>query len=679
MNKTLITIAAIAVLAGCAVEETTPGHTGPALGFDPEDFDASVRPQDDFYSYVNGRWLSATEIPAEWSSYGVMQILYEETEQQLLELIEEAINQESKPEGSEIQKIGELYASFIDEPLAERLGIEPLEMEFNRIAKIRTHADVIRYMGHALTIGIQGPINFYIDANAANPTQNLAYIWQDGLGMPDRDYYLSDAENLAEVRRQYTAHIENMFALAGWPDGASAAQQISALEERIAQEHWSRVQNRDRQRIYTNKFDIESADALSPNFDWAVFLEISGFGSPDEFVIAQTDYFSNLGAIIQGTPVAEWQTYYRFKALKSFAPYLNTQILQEDFDFERRVLRGQEEIRPRWKRGVRIVNGGLGEALGRTYVERHFPPDSKQRLDTLIENLRVAFRQSIEELDWMSAETKSAALMKLEKFTSKIGFPANWRDYTGLEIKADDLVGNVQRFRKFEHDRQVSKLAKPVDRSEWGMTPQTINAYYRPTMNEIVFPAAILQPPFFDPQADDATNYGSIGAIIGHEFSHGFDDQGRKFDGDGRLMDWWTESDALEYETRSAGLVAQYSEFEPLPDQNINGELTVGENIADLAGLIMAYRAWQILQSGSDTPAMNGFSGEQRFFIGYAQSWRAKQRPEYLTEMLLSDPHSPSRYRVIGALRNMPEFYAAFNVAEGDGMYLPDNERVRIW
>lgn len=279
----------------------------------------------------------------------------------------------------------------------------------------------------------------------------------------------------------------------------------------------------------------------------------------------------------------------------------------------------------------------------------------------------------------MSAETKSAALMKLEKFTSKIGFPANWRDYTGLEIKADDLVGNVRRFRKFEHDRQVGKLAKPVDRSEWGMTPQTINAYYRPTMNEIVFPAAILQPPFFDPQADDATNYGSIGAIIGHEFSHGFDDQGRKFDGDGRLMDWWTESDALEYETRSAGLVAQYSEFEPLPDQNINGELTVGENIADLAGLIMAYRAWQILQSGSDTPAMNGFSGDQRFFIGYAQSWRAKQRPEYLTEMLLSDPHSPSRYRVIGALRNMPEFYAAFNVAEGDGMYLPDNERVKIW
>ena len=679
MNKTLIVIGAIALLAGCAVEDTKPQRTGPALGFDPEDFDASVRPQDDFYAYINGRWLSATEIPAEWSSYGVMQILYEETEQQLRELIEEAVNRERKSDGSEIQKIGDLYASFMNEPLAETLGIEPLEAEFDRISKIRSHADVIRYMGHALAIGIQVPINFYIDANAADPSQNLAYIWQDGLGLPDRDYYLSDSENLAEVRQKYATHIENMFALAGWPDGTSAARQISGLEERIAQEHWSRVQNRDRERIYTNKFDIESANALSPKFDWASFLEIGGFGTPNEFVIAQTDYFSKLGAIIHDTPVAEWQTYFRFKALKSFAPYLNDRIVQEDFDFQRRVLRGQQEIRPRWKRGVRIVNGGLGEALGRTYVKRHFPPDSKQRLDTLIENLRLAFRQSIDELDWMSVETRKAALTKLEKFTSKIGFPEKWRDYTALDIKADDLVGNVQRFRNYEHDRQVGKLEKPVDRTEWGMTPQTINAYYRATMNEIVFPAAILRPPFFDPEADDATNYGSIGAIIGHEFSHGFDDQGRKFDGDGRLMDWWTESDAVEYETRSAGLVAQYDEYEPLPGQNINGELTLGENIADLAGLIMAYRAWRILQSGSDTPAVEGFSGDQRFFIGYAQSWRAKQRPEYLTEMLLSDPHSPSRYRVIGALRNMQEFYAAFDVAEGDAMYLPDNERVKIW
>ena len=679
MNKTLIVIGAIAVLASCAVENTKPQRTGPALGFDPEDFDASVRPQDDFYAYINGRWLSATEIPAEWSSYGVTQVLYEETERQLRKLIEEAVDREPKSEGSEIQKVGDLYASFMNEPLAETLGIEPLEAEFDRISKIRSHADVMQYMGHALAIGIQVPINFYIDANAADPGQNLAYIWQDGLGLPDRDYYLSDSENLAEVRQKYATHIENMFVLAGWPDGTSAARQISRLEERIAREHWSRVQNRDRERIYTNKFDIESADVLSPKFDWASFLEIGGFGTPNEFVIAQTDYFSQLGAIIHDTPVTEWQTYFRFKALKSFAPYLNARIIQEDFDFQRRVLRGQQEIRPRWKRGVRIVNGGLGEALGRTYVERHFPPDSKKRLDTLIENLRLAFRQSIDELDWMSAQTRKAALTKLEKFTSKIGFPEKWRDYTALDIKDDDLVGNVQRFRKFEHDRQVGKLEKPVDRTEWGMTPQTINAYYRATMNEIVFPAAILQPPFFDPEADDATNYGAIGAIIGHEFSHGFDDQGRKFDGDGRLMDWWTESDAAEYETRSAGLVAQYDEYEPLPGQNINGELTLGENIADLAGLIMAYRAWRILQSGSDAPAMERFSGDQRFFIGYAQSWRAKQRPEYLTEMLLSDPHSPSRYRVIGALRNMPEFYAAFDVAEGDAMYLPDNERVKIW
>jgi putative endopeptidase len=679
MNKGLIAIVTVLALAACGKEAPQQAATGPALGFDPTEFDASVRPQDDFYAYVNGSWLSATEIPAVWSCYGVMQILYEETETQLRTIIEETAALEDNPAGSDIQKIGDLYASFMNEQLAEANGTKPLEAEFDRISEIISHADVIDYMAHALTVGIQTPVNFYIDANAADPNRTLAYIWQDGLGMPDRDYYLSDSEKLAEIRGKYAAHIENMFVLAGWTDGADAAAQIDALEEQIAKRHWTRVQNRDRERIYSSKFNIESADALSPGFDWNSFLTAGGFGSPDEFVIAQTDYFAQLGAVVRDTPVSTWKTYFRFKALKAFAPYLNEQIVAEDFDFQRRVLRGQQEIRPRWKRAVRTINGGLGEAVGRIYVERHFPPDSKQRLDTLIENLRAAFRQSIDELEWMSAETKVAAREKLERFTSKIGYPEKWRDYSALEIRPDDLVGNVQRYYEFEHNRQVGKLSKPVDRTEWGMTPQTINAYYRPTMNEIVFPAAILQPPFFDPEADDATNYGSIGAIIGHEFSHGFDDQGRKFDGDGRLRDWWTESDATEYETRSSGLVAQYNDFEPLPDQNINGELTLGENIADLAGLTMAYRAWEILQAESNTPTLNGFSGDQRFFIGYAQSWRAMQRPEYLTEMLLSDSHSPPRYRVIGALRNMPEFYAAFDVTEGDGMYLSDTERVKIW
>ena len=679
MKKTLMVLGAAAVTAGCITETPVQPDTGPALGFNPMELDHATRPQDDFYAYVNGRWLASTEIPAEWSSYGVTQILYEQTEHQVRALIEEAMDVRDPPAGSDVQKIGDLYASFMNETTAETLGIEPIEMELKRIAQIQTHADVVRYMGHALSIGVQAPIDFYIDANAADPAQNLAYIWQDGLGLPDRDYYLSDAENLAGVRAKYAAHIENMFALAGWDNGDAAAEIITGLEWRIAEHHWTRVQNRDRERIYSSKFDIAGADRLSPGFDWAIFLQAGGFGAPDQFVIAQTDYFARLGTLVNDRPVDAWRTYFRFKTLKAFAPYLDDAIVREDFDFERRVLRGQQEIRPRWKRGVRLVNRELGELIGKVYIERYFPPDSKQRLNTMIGNLTEAFRQSIDELDWMSADTKNAAQLKLEKFTSKIGYPGKWRDYSSLDIRADDLTGNVRRSREFEHRRQVNKLSKPVDRTEWGMTPQTINAYYRATMNEIVFPAAILQPPFFDPKADDATNYGSIGAVIGHEISHGFDDQGRKFSGDGRLSDWWIESDAAEYVERSAGLVAQYNEFEPLPGQNINGELTLGENIADLAGLTMAYRAWQLLQAGSETPDLQGFSADQRFFIGYAQSWRAKQRPEYLTEMLLSDPHSPPRYRVIGALRNMPEFYAAFDVNAGDEMFLPEDQRVEIW
>ncbi len=567
----------------------------------------------------------------------------------------------------------------MDEERAETLGITPLAAELDRIAALESHGDLIQYMGYALTVGLQVPVDFYIDADAADTDRSLAYIWQSGLGLPDRDYYLSDGEKLAEVRGKYTTHIERMFALAGWEGGAEAAQQIPAMEKKLAEKQWSRVQNRNREKIYSNKFSIGAADELSPGFDWAAFLQAGDFGNPDQFVIAQTDYFAELGNIIQAIPLDQWKTYLRFKTLKAFAPYLSDAIVEEDFDFQRRTLRGQEELRDRWKRGVRLVNSSLGEMVGELYVARHFPPESKGSIDAMIANLREAFGQSIDSLDWMSAVTRKAAQEKLAKFTSKIGYPEKWRDYSSLLIDPDDLVGNVRRSKMHIHAHEVDKLSKPVDRTEWGMTPQTVNAYYRPTMNEIVFPAAILQAPYFDAAVDDAVNYGAIGAVIGHEFSHGFDDQGRKFDGTGRLSDWWTESDAAEYETRSAGLVSQYDAFQPLSDQSINGALTLGENIADLAGLIVAYRAWKVLQRGEDAPVIGGFSGDQRFFIGYAQSYRSKQREEILRERLLSDPHSPARYRVIGILRNMPEFYAAFDVKEGDGMYLPAEERVRIW
>jgi len=646
-------------------------------GFDPAELDTTIRPQDDFYAYVNSRWIESTEIPPEWSRYGTMQMVYERTEQQLKSIVQEAATNEAAA-GTDSRKTGDLYNSFMDIKRTERLGLKPLTPELSLIDALQSHDDVIRYFGHALSAGITVPLNFYIDADAAQPDRTLAYIWQDGLGLPDRDYYLSDSPQLADVRRQYRTHIRNMLDLAGWGSDAKT-DVIIDIEEQIAEHHWSRVQNRDREKIYSNKFTINDAELLSPDFNWTAFLNSGNFGAPDRFIIAQTDYFAALGQIVRSIPVEDWRIYLRFNTLRSFAPYLNEAIVAEDFDFRRRILRGQEQIRPRWKRAVRLVNQSLGEVVGKIYVERHFPPDAKQRVDTMIENLRTAYGLSIDSLEWMTDDTKRSAQDKLALFTAKIGYPDQWKDYSLLEIDATDLVGNVRRTHEFEHHEAIAKLAKPVDRSEWGMTPQTVNAYYRATLNEIVFPAAILQPPFFDFAADDAINYGAIGAVIGHEFSHGFDDQGRKFDGRGRLADWWTENDAHEYETRSTGLVEQYDTFLPIPDQAVNGKLTLGENIADLAGLIMAYRAWRILVGDVNAPKIDGFSGDERFFIGYAVTWRTKMRDEFLREMLLSDPHSPPRYRVIGALQNMQEFYETYDVAVDDGMYLPEDERVRIW
>lgn len=667
------------LILGCSKSDHQAPPDTRALGFDPADLGTDMRPQDDFFGYANGAWVARTEIPAEYSRWGAMQIVQQTTEGQLRELIEAMAALPDRPAGSDEQKIVDLYQGFMDEERADALGIEPLADELARIEALATHDDLIAWFGHALAAGITVPVDFYIDADAAAPDTSLAYLWQSGLGLPDRDYWLGDTDQLGAVRTKYAEHIERMYQLAGWPDGDRAATEIAGLERRIAEAHWTRVQNRDREKIYTSKFSRDEASELSPGFDWTAFLTAGGFGSPETLVVAQTDYFAKLGEIVRETPMTTWRTYARFRTLKSFAPYLNRDIVLEDFDFERRTLRGQKEIRPRWKRGVNLVDGGAGELLGKAYVEHHFPPEAKQRVDTMIENLREAFRQSVDSLDWMGAETKAAARKKLDSFNAKIGYPDVWRDYSKLDIAADDLVGNVRRAREFEHERQVGKLTKPVDRTEWGMTPQTINAYYRPTWNEIVFPAAILQPPFFDFEVDDAFNYGAIGAVIGHEFSHGFDDQGRKFDGTGRLADWWTESDAEQYEARSVGLVEQYNEFDPLPDQSINGELTLGENIADLAGLIVAYRAWELLLGGEEAPVIDGFTGSQRFFIGYAMTWRSKMRDEYLLKMLLSDPHSPPHYRVIGPLRNVPEFYEAFDVTESDGMYLPADRRVKIW
>lgn len=686
----LSTVALALLLLACDQPQKPPVPTAPpppaasqpaGLGFDPADLDTAIRPQDDFWRHVNGKWLAQTEIPADWAGYGTFQILAERTEQQLHALIETAaqsVAKSSAPAGSDAQKIGGLYASFMDEGRLEQLGLQPLDAELASIAGLRTHDEVLAWMGGALAAGIQVPIEFFVDADASDPARNLAYIWQGGLGLPDRDYYLDDTTELAATRKQYVAHIGRMFRLAGWNDPA-AADTIMAIETRIARQHWTAVQNRDSEKIYANQVDFSQAAAQAPGLDWPRFFKAAQLEPPGRFVIAQTDYFAALGPLIRGTPVGEWQTWLRFKLLKSYAPYLNAAIVAEDFDFQGRVLRGQQQNKARWKRGVRLVNNELGELLGKSYVERHFPPESRRRIEQLIADLRVAFHESIEQLDWMTPATRAAAQAKLASFRSKIGYPDRWRDYSALSIDATDLVGNLRRSRAHAWRHEADKLNRPVDRDEWFMPPQMVNAYYQPTYNEIVFPAAILQPPFFDPAADDAWNYGAIGAVIGHEFSHGFDDQGRKFDGEGRLRDWWTPADTDRYNQRARRLVEQYNGFRPLPNFSVNGELTLGENLADLAGLVMAYRAWQKSLHGREAPVIDGYSGAQRFFYGYAVSFRGKDRPESLQAQLLSDPHSPDEYRITGTLRNMPAFYEAFGVTAGDRMFLAPEQRVAIW
>jgi len=651
---------------------------GLSLGFDPAELDQTVRPQDDFWRYVNGRWLATAAIPADRSGYGSFQRVDEMTEARLRALVEEAAQQPGAP-GSDPQKIGELYASFMDEARAEALGVQPLAPELAAIAALRTPADVIAYFGTAMAAGVQTPVQWFVDADATDPTRNLAYFWQDGLGLPDRDYYLDDRPELREARAAYQAHVEQMYGLAGWKDGAKAAQTIVALERHIAERHWSSVQNRDDAKIYRNQLDLETASRKFPEFAWAPFLAAASLKPSGMFVVAQTEYFAALGPLVRSVPVADWQTWLRFKTLKHYAPFLNAAIVQEDFAFAGGVLKGIKQNTPRWKRGVKLASESLGDLVGKAYVERHFPPSSKARMDRMIADLKAAYHESIDQLAWMTPETRQAAQAKLAKFRSKIGYPDRWKDYSSVTIVASDLAGNLRRTQAFAHAYNAARLNKPVDPNEWLMTPQTVNAYYQPTSNEIVFPAAILQPPFFDPAADDAHNYGSIGAIIGHEFSHGFDDQGRKFDGDGRLRDWWTPADAAQYTDRTKRLVARYNGFRPLPNFSVNGELTLGENIADLAGVTMSHRAWLRSLQGKAAPVIDGFTGEQRLFIGFAVAFRGMDRPQRLQAQLLSDPHSPDEYRVTGVLPNVLAFYQAFGVGPTDRMYLPPEQRVAIW
>ena len=647
-------------------------------GLDPESFDKEVRPQDDLFRHVNGSWLARTEIPADKASYGAFDILFDKAQADLRTIVEEAAKSTTRTPGSEAQKIGDFYESFMNEPRAEQLGITPLKPELDAIDAIKTKTDLARHFARFFKLNLINPIVGYVDGDAQQPTNDILYVFQGGLGLPDRDYYIKNDDKLKEYREKYVGFVGNILGQAGDANAGKSAREIFVLETRLARAHWTNVESRDAVKTY-NKVTVADLAKQFPGFDWDAWAKELGVNGVPAVVVNQPSYLKALAATVNELPVDAWKPYLKASLLNGFAPYLNKSIVDAEFGFYNTTLRGVKEQQPRWKRGVNTVNGNLGEMLGKLYVERHFKPEAKARMEGLVANLREAYRLGIDKLEWMGPETKKQAQEKLAKFTPKIGYPNKWRDYSKLEIKKDDLVGNMIRAFEHENNYQLGKAGKPIDPEQWGMTPQTINAYYNPVRNEIVFPAAILQPPFFNLDAEDAANYGGIGAVIGHEMGHGFDDQGRRYDATGALRDWWTKADEAEYMKRAKVLVDQFNEFEPLPGLHVNGELTLGENLADLTGLVISHQAYQLSLKGKDAPTIDGITADQRFYMGWSQSWKAKERDESLRQQVLTNVHSPEMYRANGPIRNIPEFYMAFGVKEGDKHYLPPDRRVKIW
>jgi putative endopeptidase len=672
MNRLLIGAAALLLVSACT--DNTPQ---PQSGIELQYMDTSVAPGDDFFRYVNGKWLKTTDIPADKSNYGTFGILSDEAQDNVRKIIEASATGDFV-EGSDEQKVGDLYKSYMDFDTRDARGVAPLKPELERIRAISSYDDLASYFAGANKRGYSMPFNTTQDADMKDPGFYGIYVFQNGLGLPDREYYLKDDPKSAELRQKYVVHIAKMFEIAGLDDGAAAADTIMALETRLAGQQMKKEDVRNPVANY-NKVAVADLPGLMPHFDWTDYLAEAGMSDLGSVIVYMTDYMKALDGIIVDTDLDTWKTYLTWAVLNGAAGRLDKQLDEQNFDFYGKTLQGTEQQEELWRRAVEAVNGNLGELVGKVYVKEYFPPEAKERMLTLVGNLIGAYRQSIGELDWMSDDTRAKALEKLSKFTPKIGYPDKWRDYSAVDIESDDLFGNVERATLAEYQRELDRQGGPVDRSEWGMTPQTVNAYYNPMMNEIVFPAAILQPPFFNMQADDAVNYGAIGAVIGHEIGHGFDDQGSRFDGDGVLRNWWTDEDRAEFERRTGKLVAQYSAFHPFDDLNVNGEYTLGENIGDLGGITIALLAYKMSLNGKEPPVIDGFTGVQRVFLGYGQVWRRKYRDAELRRRIAIDPHSPAEYRANGAVRNVPEFYKAFNVTPDNALYLPPDERVKIW
>jgi len=682
--------ALIAVAASCtapqvALAGTPVPATALSSGIDTQYEDTSVRPQDDLYRYLNGKWLDSFQIPADKGTYTSFTIIDDRTQEQLHGIVDDLAH--SSAGGShapvsgdaDAQKLADLYASFMDEARLETLGLKPLLPTFAAVDALKTKKEIPDLIARFNRTGMAAPYDLGVEPDPKDSSRYAVTIQQSGLGMPDRDYYLMDDAKLKEARAKYLKHIETMLRMAGDANAARSADEILKLESAMAEIQWTRVENRDPIKTY-NKFPIADLSTLTQSYDWQTYLAGSRIrGKVDYLIVAQPSYLRGFDRLIAETPLSVWRNYFRWHALAAAAPFLSKAFVDERFAFTGTVLRGIPENRPRWKRGLALLDESMGEALGKLYVSKYFPPENKERMEALVRNLLAAYDRDIDTLDWMSAETRKGAHAKLAKLVTKIGYPNKWRDYSALTISRDDLWGNINRATEFEYQRQIDKLGKPIDRNEWLMTPQTVNAYYNPLMNEIVFPAAILQPPFFDVRADDAVNYGGIGAVIGHEISHGFDDEGSQYDADGNLHDWFTREDHEKFAAKTKALVAQYDAYEPVPGFHVNGALTLGENIADNSGLLIAYQAYHLSLEGRAAPVIGGLSGDQRFFLGWAQVWRGKQREEEAIQRVKTDPHSPPWVRGTAPLRNQPEFYPAFDVKPGDKMYLAPAQRVIIW
>jgi len=666
----------LALLAAIVQPGLCAAAAAPGSGLDQAGFDSAVRPQDDLFRAANGAWMKNTEIPADKPDYSTFTVLGDLSDQRVRAIVDELAAAPRKLTGVERQ-VGAYYASFLDTEAIDKAGLAPIKPVLAEINAIKTPRQMAAWLGR-MQGRLDTPVNLWVLADFKQPAINRAITWQGGLGLPDRDYYLkTDDERLSKARAAYAAYLTTLARLAGetQPD---VAQRVMAIEQRIAELHWDKVDNRDPVKVYNPKTLTELV-AAAPGFDWAAFLHGAGLGGIDRISISQPSAAIGIARLLGDVPLAEWKLYFRMQSLDEAAPVLPKAFRDARFAFRGTALTGATAEKPRWQQGIAELNGALGEAVGRVYVTRNFPPAYKARMQELVAHLLAAYRESIDGLAWMSPTTKLKAQDKLSKYMTKIGYPDHWRDYSRLVVRASDAMGNRHRSARFEWGRIAAKAGKPVDRAEWTMTPQTVNAYYNPALNEIVFPAAMLQPPFFDMAADDASNYGAIGAIIGHEISHGFDDSGSKFDGTGMLQDWWTEDDRKAFDAITARLVAQYEDYQPIPGQHLNGKLTLGENIADLSGLQIAWKAYQRSLKGQPAPLIDGFSGAQRFFLGWSQAWRDKVREERALQLLTIDPHSPSEFRANGAAVNSDAFHETFGTQPGDKMFKPAQARIRLW